>query len=177
MLISTCADYFLSASYFDMGELVGWVKVVAAGRWLWETCSDVLFSHIVCTVGKFYSTESGLTFGGSSQGNLGMYKTHERDLLPFHGGFTFLWRNEETANCPTAWPVNSAPGGQEEEEKETSQRALDIRARKLAASTGAALAPGRPSVAPVVVTTIVYFYAWPSADTPSAESVQRSRAV
>jgi len=24
-------------------------------------------------------------------------------------GFTFMWRNMETANCPTAWPPNPAP--------------------------------------------------------------------
>jgi hypothetical protein len=102
-----------------------------------------------------------LTFGGSSQGSLGMYKIHERDLLPFHGGFTFLWRNMENANCPTAWPPNPTPPTDAE-----STDALALRTRKLADTAAAHGTPLKPTVGPVTVTTIVYYYTWPAADTP-----------
>ena len=114
--------------------------------------SDYFLSASYFDEGTFYSPEAGLTYRGPG-GDLSAYKTHERDLIPFHGGFTFLWRNEETSNCPTAWPPNPAP---------PASSADAIQSRKL--GVAGMNKPKAPRVGPVTVTTIVYYYAWPSAN-------------
>jgi hypothetical protein len=95
-------DYFLSASYFDQGIFAG--------------------------------ASAGLTYSSTYpiSGNLSAYKVHDRDLLPFHGGFTLEWRNMESALCPT----HELPPA--------------LRAPRRRAST----------VAPMTLTTLVYSYTW-----------------
>ena len=100
-------DYFLSASYFDQGIFAG--------------------------------ASAGLTYSSTYpiSGNLSAYKVHDRDLLPFHGGFTLEWRNMESALCPT----HELPPA--------------LRAPRRRAST----------VGPMTLTTLVYSYTWPQSAT------------
>jgi hypothetical protein len=98
-------DYFLSASYFDEGIFTG--------------------------------SGSGLTYSATYpiSGALSAYKTHDRDLVPFHGGFNFEWRNMETSLCPTHELPSAARG-------------------RSAARAG-----------PMTLSTLVYFYSWPASAT------------
>ncbi len=114
-LSSGTEDYFLSASYFDEGIFAG------AG--------------------------SGLTYSATYpiSGALSAYKTHDRDLVPFHGGFTFEWRNMETALCPT---------------HELPQTARARRGEGKGRGDGAGAGAG-----PMTLSTLVYFYSWPSSAT------------
>ena len=67
-----------------------------------------------------------------------MYSTCEHHLVPFHGGFTFEWRNMETALCPRA-------------------ELPPARSRRRAAAAG-----------PMTLSTLVYFYSWPATATVGA---------
>ena len=148
-LSSGTEDYFLSASYFDEGI--------------------------------YADTQAGLTWGDGQGGNLSAYKTHTRDLLPFHGGFSFVWRNYEQTpqGCPNSWPPttpqpptqqeeaaarqssNGVGGGGKVQFENDAAAAADeaIVARKRAvAGLGSGL-----KVAPLTLTSIVYYYAWPTA--------------
>ena len=73
-------------------------------------------------------------------GDISAYKIHDRDLLPFHGGFNLEWRNYETALCPT---------------------------HELPASARAPRRRGA-GVGPMTLNTIVYSYVWPAAATVGA---------
>lgn len=63
-----------------------------------------------------------------------MYKIHTRDLVPFHGGMNFIWRNNEDGqSCPNHWGGSSTPPN----------------------------APIRqPTTGPLNLTSVVFFYAW-----------------
>jgi hypothetical protein len=90
--------------------------------------------------GIFAGASSGLTYSSTYpiSGNLSAYKVHERDLLPFHGGFTLEWRNMESNLCPTHElpPASHAPQ------------------RRRASGVG-----------PMTLTALVYSYIWPQAAT------------
>lgn len=104
-LSSGTEDFFMSASYFDEGIFAG--------------------------------ASAGLTYSATYpiSGALSAYKVHDRDLVPFHGGFNFEWRNMETALCPT----HELP---------------PARRRRRAAGAG-----------PMTLSTLVYFYSWPATAT------------
>lgn len=96
---------------------------------------DYFLSASYFDEGPFAGTEAGLTWRGGG-GDLSAYKTHQRDLLPFHGGMQFVWRNNEDGqSCPNRWPQASRPR-----------------------SPSAGLRTG-----PMNLTSIVYYYAWPAA--------------
>jgi hypothetical protein len=93
---------------------------------------DYFLSASYFDEGTFAGPSAGLTYRGGG-GNLSAYKTHDRDLVPFHGGFTFEWRNGETADCPTHW-------GTLRDAARQPPPANDL----------------------MTVTTLVYFYSWPA---------------
>ena len=63
---------------------------------------DYFLSASYFDEGTFASSQSGLTWkAGDGSGDLSMYKTHTRDLVPFHGGMQYMWRNNEDGqSCP-----------------------------------------------------------------------------
>ena len=63
---------------------------------------DYFLSASYFDEGTFASSQAGLTWKNSvGSGDLSMYKTHTRDLLPFHGGMQYMWRNNENGqSCP-----------------------------------------------------------------------------
>ena len=70
---------------------------------------DYFLSASYFDEGVFAGSEAGLTWRGAG-GDLSAYKTHQRDVLPFHGGMQFVWRNNEDGrSCPNRWPQASRP--------------------------------------------------------------------
>ena len=63
---------------------------------------DYFLSASYFDEGTFASSQAGLTWKNSvGSGDLSMYKTHTRDLVPFHGGMQYMWRNNENGqSCP-----------------------------------------------------------------------------
>ena len=64
-----------------------------------------------------------------------MYKLHDtRDLIPFHGGMQFVWRNNENGqSCPNHFSPAAPPA-------------------RRASATG-----------PMTLTSVVFSYQWPAA--------------
>jgi hypothetical protein len=63
---------------------------------------DYFLSASYFDEGTFASSQAGLTWKNAvGSGDLSMYKTHTRDLVPFHGGMQYMWRNNENGqSCP-----------------------------------------------------------------------------
>jgi len=134
MLLST----FIDATSADPNYLEGCFHIVNGDnttQFLSSGTEDYFLSASYFDEGVFAGSEAGLTWRGAG-GDLSAYKTHQRDVLPFHGGMQFVWRNNEDGrSCPNRWPQASRPS--------TSPTGL---------RTG-----------PMNLTSIVYFYAWPAA--------------
>ena len=70
--------------------------------------------------GTFADAQAGYVFAGPG-GSKSMYKLHDtRDLIPFHGGMHFVWRNNEAGDsCP-----NHFAGGVKEKPLRTGPMTL-----------------------------------------------------
>lgn len=171
MLLST----FIDATSADLNFLEGCFHVVNGDgtvQYLSSGAEDYFLSASYFDEGTFANSEAGLTYRGGG-GNLSAYKTHVRDILPFHGGFSFVWRNNDQTpqGCPNAWPP-SAPA-QPQPQREHDGAAVEAEealpdapgagaAQKIAVvpQLGGRLPTGR--TAPLTLTSIVYYYAWPT---------------
>ena len=70
--------------------------------------ADYFLSASYFDEGTFADSQAGYVFAGPG-GSKSMYKTHERDLIPFHGGMQFVWRNNENGgSCPNHFPTSGA---------------------------------------------------------------------
>lgn len=149
---------------------------------------DYFLSASYFDEGVFAGSEAGLTWRGAG-GDLSAYKTHQRDVLPFHGGMQFVWRNNEGASPKQ--PPRARPRAQ------TSAISYPLRAWGPTYSLRAMLSPHLPlprhhrlqfpfadgqscpnrwpqasrprapgaglRTGPMNLTSIVYYYAWPAA--------------
>lgn len=129
---------FVDATSADPNYLEGCFHITGGdGReqFLSSGTEDYFLSASYFDEGTFAESQSGYVFAGAG-GSKSMYKTHDsRDLIPFHGGMHFVWRNNEDGqSCPNHFQ-SRAPA-------------------RRAASTG-----------PMTLTSIVFFYAWPLSST------------
>jgi hypothetical protein len=108
---------------------------------------DYFLSASYFDEGVFAGSQAGLTYRGAG-GDLSCYKTHTRDLVPFHGGMQYVWRNnEDGASCPNHWSGSSVAGPSE---------ARAAAARKSESGLGA-------RTGPMNLTSVTMYYAWPAA--------------
>ena len=140
---------FLDASSSDPNYLEGCFHIVngddGAVTWLSSGTEDYFLSASYFDEGVYAGSQAGLTYRGPG-GDLSCYKTHMRDLVPFHGGMKYVWRNnEDGATCPSHWGSGAE-----------APPPAPIRDRQVGGGLG---------VAPLNLTSIVFFYAWPTAAT------------
>ena len=101
MLLST----FIDATSNDPNYLEGCFHIThgdGTENFLSSGTEDYFLSASYFDEGIFASSQAGLTWRGDG-GDLSAYKTHTRDLVPFHNGMQFVWRNNEDQNCPNHW--------------------------------------------------------------------------
>jgi Protein of unknown function (DUF2961) len=138
---------FLDARSGDPNYLEGCFHIVngdGTTQFLSSGTEDYFLSASYFDEGPFASSQAGLTWNGPG-GSKSMYKTHTRDLIPFHGGMTYVWRNnEDGASCPNHWGAAGADVVQSDSAR--------------VAKAGLGLQTG-----PLNLTAITFFYSWPSA--------------
>ena len=137
---------FLDASSSDPNYLEGCFHIVngddGAVTWLSSGTEDYFLSASYFDEGVYAGSQAGLTYRGPG-GDLSCYKTHMRDLVPFHGGMKYVWRNnEDGASCPNHWAGTT-----------TTEPPTPRFVRKGGVGSG---------TGPMNLTSIVFFYAWPS---------------
>ena len=135
---------------------------------------DYFLSASYFDEGTFASSQAGLTWKNSvGSGDLSMYKTHTRDLVPFHGGMQYMWRNNENGqSCP-----NHASPARAHVHLRVSSPSLPASPtppHARAAQWPGSVAEAREAPAPrkqaglgertqqMNLTSITMFYAWPS---------------
>jgi len=143
---------FLDATSVDPNYLEGCFHIVngddGAVTWLSSGTEDYFLSASYFDEGVFAGSQAGLTYRGAG-GDLSCYKTHTRDLVPFHGGMQYIWRNNEDGkSCPNHWGSDAVPAA--------------------AAAPQPARIRGGLGTAPLNLTSIVFYYAWPAAAAAAA---------
>jgi hypothetical protein len=136
---------------------------------------DYFLSASYFDEGTFASSQAGLTWKNSvGSGDLSMYKTHTRDLVPFHGGMQYMWRNNEDGkSCPNhASPTRSARA--RSSVGSPTFPAAPAPPNALAAQWPGSVAEAREAPTPrkqvglgertqqMNLTSITMFYSWPS---------------
>ena len=123
---------FLDATSADPNYLEGCFHITdqSGTTFLSSGTEDYFLSASYFDEGVFSGTQAGLTYKGPG-GDFSMYKTHTRDLIPFHNGMQFVWRNnEDGASCPNHWgKTGESPVRQ-------------------------------PTTGPLNLTSVVFYYAW-----------------
>jgi hypothetical protein len=130
---------FVDATSADPNYLEGCFHIThgdGSTQFLSSGTEDYFLSASYFDEGTFADSQAGYVFAGSG-GSKSMYKLHDsRDLIPFHGGMSFVWRNnEDGASCPNHFGGGGA--GQQRRRLEGS--------------------------GPMTLTSIVFSYQWPSA--------------
>jgi len=123
---------FLDATSADPNYLEGCFHITDqfGTTFLSSGTEDYFLSASYFDEGVFSGTQAGLTYKGPG-GDFSMYKTHTRDLIPFHNGMQFVWRNnEDGASCPNHWGKTGTN---------------PIR---------------QPTTGPLNLTSVVFYYAW-----------------
>jgi len=146
---------FLDATSGDPNYLEGCFHVVngddGAVTWLSSGTEDYFLSASYFDEGVYASSQAGLTYRGAG-GDLSAYKTHTRDLVPFHGGMTLVWRNNEDGkSCPDHWAAGGEGGAPPP--------------RPAARRAAAAALGGGSATGLLNLTSVVFYYSWPSSAT------------
>ena len=95
---------FIDATSADPNYLEGCFHMTFGDKteqFLSSGTEDYFLSASYFDEGTFADSQAGYVFAGAG-GSKSMYKLHDsRDLIPFHGGMQFVWRNnEDGASCP-----------------------------------------------------------------------------